>query len=171
MPAGDHSRLVGAQIDRFRRVAVQLEGNLLQVEDDVGGVLDHAGDRLELVQHAFDLDRGDRSAFDRTQQHAPQRIANGGAKAAFKRLCPEVTVLVGQGVGVDRQTFRFLKTFPKHLLLLLLRPCCSGDTHWPEGGFQVAQADRAPEWAQKLSSVTRRPSPLPGMFPLETGNA
>jgi len=55
--AGDHSRLVGAQIDRLGAVAGKLERDLLQVEDDVGRVFDHAGNRLELVEHAFDLDR------------------------------------------------------------------------------------------------------------------
>src|SRR5215831_14351848 len=46
---------VGAQVDGLRRIPGQLERDLLQVQDDVGRVFDHAGDRLELVQHAFDL--------------------------------------------------------------------------------------------------------------------
>ena len=113
---GDHAGLVGAQVDGFGRVAAELEGNLLQVQDDVGRVLDHAGDRLELVQHAFDLHRRDCGSLDRRQQHAPQGVADGGAEAAFKRLRPEDAVLIGEGRSIDRQTFRFLKTFPKHLL-------------------------------------------------------
>ena len=112
---GDHARLIGAQINRLGRIAVQAEGNLLQVEDDVGRILHHSGDRLELVQHAFDLDRGNRGALDGGQQHAAQRVADGGAETAFKRLRPEVTVLVGQRFGVSRKPFRFLKAFPKHL--------------------------------------------------------
>ena len=47
--------LVDAQVQRLGRVDVHLERNLLQVEDDVGRVLDHARDRRELVQHAVDL--------------------------------------------------------------------------------------------------------------------
>ena len=116
--AGDYARLIGAQVDGFRRVAGQLERNLLQVEDDVGRVFDHAGDRLEFVQHAFHLHRGDGRAFDRTQQHAPQSIAHGCAEAAFKRLRPENSVLIGEGGSINCETFRFLKTFPKHLFLL-----------------------------------------------------
>ncbi len=116
--AGDHARLIGAQINRFRRVARELERNLFQVEDDVGRILDHSGDRLEFVQHAFHLDRGDRCAFDGAQQHAPQGVAHGGAEAALKRLRPKNSVLVGQGGSVDCETFRFLKTFPKHVFLL-----------------------------------------------------
>ena len=116
--AGDHAGLIGAQVNRLRRIARKLERNLLQVEDDVGRVLDHAGDRLEFVQHAFHLHRGDGRAFDRAQQHAPQGIAHGSAEAALKGLRPEHSVLVGEGGGVDCETFRFLKTLPKHVFLL-----------------------------------------------------
>ena len=116
--AGDHAGLIRAQVDRFRRIAGELERNLLEVEDDVGRVLDHAGDRLELVQHAFHLHRGDGRAFDRAQQHAPQGVAHGGAEAALKRLRPEHAVFVGEAGGIGCETFRFLKTLPKHLFLL-----------------------------------------------------
>src|SRR5208282_4352064 len=75
---GNHPRLIGAQVDHLRRVPGKLEGDLLQVENDVGGVLDHAWDRLELVQHPFDLYRGDGRALNRGQQHPPQRVADGG---------------------------------------------------------------------------------------------
>ena len=54
---GDDAGLVGAQIERLGTVARELEGNLLEVQDDVGRVFDDAGDGLELVQHAFDADR------------------------------------------------------------------------------------------------------------------
>jgi hypothetical protein len=94
--AGDHARLIGAQVNRLGRVARELERNLLQVEDDVGRVLDHAGDRLEFVQHAFHLHRGDGRAFNRAQQHAPQGVAHGGAEAALKRLRPEHAVFIGE---------------------------------------------------------------------------
>ena len=94
--AGHDAGLIGAQVDRFRTFAGELERNLLQVQDDVGRVFDNSGDRLELVQHAFDLDGGDGCAFDRTQQHAPQSVADGGAEAALKGLRPEHSVLVGE---------------------------------------------------------------------------
>src|SRR5581483_10567717 len=73
--AGDNARLVGAQVDGFRTFPVELEGNLLEVQDHVGGVFDDSGDRLELVQNAFDLDGGDGRAFDGAQQHAAKRVA------------------------------------------------------------------------------------------------
>src|SRR5581483_4274921 len=91
---GNNTRLIRTQIDRLRRVATQLEWDLLQVQDDVGRIFNHAGDRLELVKHAVNLDGGNSRAFDRAQQHAAKRIADGSAEAAFKRLRPEDTVLV-----------------------------------------------------------------------------
>src|SRR5208282_126956 len=62
--AGNHSRLIGAQVNRFRTIARKFEWNLLHVEDDVGRVFDYARYRLEFMQHAFDLDCGNGRAFD-----------------------------------------------------------------------------------------------------------
>ena len=71
---------------RLRPSACMPERDLLDVEDDVGHVLAHAGDRRELVQHAVDLHRGDRGALERRQQHAAQRVAERHAEAALERL-------------------------------------------------------------------------------------
>ena len=122
--AGDDSRLIGAQVDRLRTITRKLERNLLHVEDDVGRIFYDSGDRLEFVQHAFDLYRGNGRAFDRTQHHAPQRVADGGAESALKRLRPEHSVFIGKRVDIARQSFRFLKTSPKHLCFSS-RPCGS----------------------------------------------
>ena len=97
-------------------VDVHLERNLLQVEDDVGRVLDHARDRRELVQHAVDLDRRDRRALDRGQQHAPQRVADRRAEAALERLRVEPAEPVGERLALELQPLRPLKTFPQHLV-------------------------------------------------------
>ena len=93
MPRGDNAGLVGAQIERLGAVAGELEGNLLEVQDDVGRVFDHAGDGLELVQHAFDANRGDRGALDGAEQRAAQGVADGGAKSALKGLGAELAVM------------------------------------------------------------------------------
>src|SRR5439155_20713977 len=55
---GDDAGLAGAQVQRLGALAVQLEGNLLEVEDDIGSVLNHAGNGLDLVQHAIEYDGG-----------------------------------------------------------------------------------------------------------------
>src|SRR5206468_8398915 len=69
---GDNARLVGTQVDRLRTFTVQLERHLLQVKDDVGRILHHARDRLELVQHTLDLYGCNGGAFDRAQQYTTQ---------------------------------------------------------------------------------------------------
>src|SRR5271165_2536327 len=71
------------------------------------------------MQHAFDLHCGNRRAFDRTQHHAPQRVADGGAESALERLRPEHPVFVGERTGIARQPLRFLKTSPEHYVFLL----------------------------------------------------
>ena len=58
----------------------------LDVKDDVGNIFPHTGDRRELVQDTFDLDRGDGGTLKRGQQHAAQRVAESETKAALKRF-------------------------------------------------------------------------------------
>src|SRR5262245_28742459 len=120
--AGAHfAGLVDPQRERLRVIDVQLQRNLLEVEDDVGGVLDHAGNRRELVQHAVDLHRGDRRAFDRRQQHAAQRVADGGAEAALERLRVEPAEAIGERLTFELEPLGPLKTFPEHRVSFRLR--------------------------------------------------
>ena len=93
---------------------MQLQRNLLQVEDDIRGVLDDPGDRRELMEHAVDLDRGDGRAFYRRQQHSPQRVANRRPEAPFERLSVKAPEPIRQGLALELQTLRPLKTFPQH---------------------------------------------------------
>ena len=76
--------LVRFEVDGFRVIHVELERDLLQVHDDVGGIFSHVRDRRELVQNAFDLDRGDCRSLDGGQQNPAQRIADGGAEPLSK---------------------------------------------------------------------------------------
>ena len=62
--ARNHTRLIGAEVNCLRTISRKLERDLLHVEDDIGRVFYHARDRLELMQHAFNLHRGNRRAFD-----------------------------------------------------------------------------------------------------------
>ena len=84
----------------MRMVLGQLAGVLdhqaLDVEDDVGHVLDDAGDRADFVLHALDLDAGDGAAFEAGEQDAAQAVADGHAEAALERLGVELAVGVGQ---------------------------------------------------------------------------
>jgi hypothetical protein len=58
------ARFHRANRDRLRLIRVNLERDLLEVQDDVRRVLDHALNRRELVEHAFDLDRRHGRALD-----------------------------------------------------------------------------------------------------------
>ena len=113
---------VGLQADRAHALAHHLERNLLQVEDDVGGVFDHARNGAELVRHAFDAHRGDGGAFNRAQQHAPQPGADGGPESALERLRGEHAVPLVERFRIGDQPLWFLKSF-EHIcwLLTLLR--------------------------------------------------
>ena len=99
--AAEHfARRVDFQADGARALAHHLERNLLQVEDDVGGVFDDAGNGAELVRHAFDAHRRDGRAFNRAQQHAAQPVADGGAESALERLRGEHAVTLGERFGI-----------------------------------------------------------------------
>ncbi len=118
---GHNARLVGAQIERLGTVAVELERDLLQVQDDVGCVFDHAANRLELVQHFLDADSGDCCSLDRAEQGATKGVADRRTKTTLKGLRAELAKLLGKRLGIDCQTLGLLKTSPQHCFFLFLR--------------------------------------------------
>jgi hypothetical protein len=65
---------------------IHAERHALEVQDDVGDILAHAGDGGELVQHVVDLDAGDGRALQRAHQHTAQRVAQRQAEAALERF-------------------------------------------------------------------------------------
>src|SRR6266852_625603 len=119
---GDDTGLVGTEVEGLGAFTGELEGNLLEVQDDVGRVFDDAGDGLELVQNAFDADCGYCSAFDGREKSAAKGVADGGTEAALKGLRGELAVLVGDCFGVDCETLGLLKTSPKHVYFSFFRP-------------------------------------------------
>src|ERR1700687_3856205 len=109
---GDRTSLLNVDVNRLRQGGVELDRHLLQIENDVRGILDHAGDRREFVQHAFDLHGGDGRAFNRTEQRATQRVSYRRAPAALKRLRGKPPVLLGERFQLGRKTLWLLKTLP-----------------------------------------------------------
>src|SRR5260370_8371851 len=109
---GDRTGLLDVDVNRLRQVSVELDRHLLQVEDDVRRMLDHAGDRRKFVQHAFDLHGSDGSALNGTEQRATQRVSYRRAPAALKRLRGKPPVLLGERFQLGRKTLRLLKTLP-----------------------------------------------------------
>jgi hypothetical protein len=85
-PAVTIARALLAHDHALGTLAFHLDGDFLDVQDDVGDVLAHAGDRGELVQHAVDLDGGHGRATQRREKHAAQRVAERQAEAALERL-------------------------------------------------------------------------------------
>src|SRR5208337_4809148 len=83
---GDGAGAAALEDETLDALALHLDGDVLDVEHNVDDVLADAGDRRELVQHAIDVDRSDRGALQRREQHAPQRVAEGLAEAALERL-------------------------------------------------------------------------------------
>ena len=98
----DDARALLAHDHALRPLALHLDGDFLDVEDDVGHILAHAGDRGEFVQHAVDLHGLDGGALQRGEQHAAQRIAEGEAEAALERLGDDSRQALAVGSGGSR---------------------------------------------------------------------
>ena len=92
---GDFAFLVHGESEFARLVIGGLEFHPLQIEHDVGDVLDHARKGGELVLRAGDLYRGDGSAFERGKENAAEGISDGVAVTGFKRLGDKL------GVGIS----------------------------------------------------------------------
>ncbi len=75
--------LVEAQGDRL--VGVHPDQQVLEVQDDVGDVLLHAGQGGELVQRLVEAHLGHRRAGNRGEQGAAQRVAQGVPEAGIER--------------------------------------------------------------------------------------
>ena len=90
--------------DDPRLVACHLEAELLEVEDDVRDIVPDARNRGELMEHAIDPDGGNRSTFERRQQHAAQAVAERRAVTALEWLADELAIAV---VFTDFRNFNF----------------------------------------------------------------
>jgi hypothetical protein len=110
----DLPRLGGLEVDRLGMIDVQTKRELLEVEDEVGGVLGRAGDGRELVEHALDADRGDRGTLNARKQNATHGVPDGGAETAFEGLGEETAVGVVRDLVVHLEVTGALKAFPKH---------------------------------------------------------
>ena len=92
---------VEAQLHRL--VGVHDEDEVLEVEQDVGGVLGDALDGGELVELGVEPDVGDGGTGDGRQQGAPQRVAERVAEAGLERADGELlAVAFLLADGLDR---------------------------------------------------------------------
>ena len=86
------------------------EFNLLEVENDVGDILDHSRKTRELMLHAGNFHRSNGSTLKRGEQDAAQRVTDRVAVAALKRFCDKLRVSVGCGILVANETIWKLET-------------------------------------------------------------
>ncbi len=116
---GDGAGAILLQVQRLGGVHVEAERHRLQVENQIRGVLDNAGERAEFMEDAFHLERGNGSAFHGGKQHATERVSDRDGKAALEGLGDERTVLIGQRVEVNLESLRSLEPGPEHIRDLL----------------------------------------------------
>src|SRR5205814_889332 len=96
--------------DALPIVIFGFEFHPLEVEHDVGHILNHAGKRGELVLRAGDFYRGNGGAFERRKQHAPERISNGVPITGLKWLGGELGVSVCGCALIFAESLRHFKT-------------------------------------------------------------
>ena len=112
-----HLTLAGlADRERLGLITVEREGDLLEIQNDVGGVFGDAINRRELVFDTLDLHSGDRRPLYGRKQRPPDGVADGCAKASLERLRVEFPVAVRQRVGVNVEPARHLKVCPMVIL-------------------------------------------------------
>jgi hypothetical protein len=115
------TRPLGLEIEEGRTLAVDLERYLLEIEDDIGDILDHARHCRELVVRALDLDRGDRGGGNRRQQGPTQPVAKSGSPATFEWLGEETSEAGAVALVFQLNVCGSLKILPDHAASTLAR--------------------------------------------------
>jgi hypothetical protein len=105
---------LGGEGEDLGMIAVDPEWHLLEVEDDVGRVLDHSWNGGELVKDPFDLDRRDARPLDGGQEDPPHGVPDGGPETPLERLRGESAERRRQRLPLDLEPLRLLKPLPEH---------------------------------------------------------
>ena len=92
--------------------ALHAQRDLLHVQDDVGHIFADTRQRREFVKDVFDLDRRDRRALKRGEQHATQRIAERQAKATLQWFSDECRLALGITARLLFEGGRLLEFLP-----------------------------------------------------------
>ncbi len=108
----DFAGSAGTQPHAFGTLAIHPQIDAFDVEDDVGHVFEHAGQRGKFVQYALDLHRSDRRPLQRRHQHPPQRISQRQTEPAFQWLGDDRGDALGVVARLNRQLFRFDQCLP-----------------------------------------------------------
>jgi len=86
MGGSDHGRASDIQRQHGFLLLEQLQGQALQIEQDLDDVFLHAFDGTVFVLNAVDFDIDHGCTRHRGQQDAAQRVAEGVTETAFQRL-------------------------------------------------------------------------------------
>jgi hypothetical protein len=89
---GDFAVFVGREQEDLRIAGVGLEEDFLEIQDDVGDVLNDTFDGGKFVHRAINFDGRDGSAFQGGQEHAAEGVADGVAVTGFKGFGDELSV-------------------------------------------------------------------------------
>src|SRR5262249_41042017 len=101
-------------------LTIEFKFHFLEIEDNVGYVLNHTRQRRELVLRSRDFHRGDGRAFKRGKQDAPERVSNGVTVAGLKRLGAELCISICGRTLVFCESLRHFETTVTdwHMLIL-----------------------------------------------------
>src|SRR5690606_26708085 len=136
---GDDARAGLAQRQRRAFAGAHADRDVLEVEQDFEHVLLQAFDRAVFVQHAVDLDLGDREARDRGQQHAAQRVAQGVAIAALEGLDHDLRTVAGEAFDLGTTGAQDLVGGNSHIRSVSCRATASVDARpWTFGAPLLA---------------------------------
>ena len=112
---GDDARTLLRQRHALRAFGMKAQRKLLDIENDVGDILAHAGDRGEFMQHAIDLDSRNSRTLKRRHQNTTKRVAERQAEAALKRFGDDGRKALRVMARIDFELGRLDKLFPVFL--------------------------------------------------------
>jgi hypothetical protein len=102
--------------------SLEPDQELLQIQHDLGHVLDDPGDRGELVLDAVDPDGRHGGPLQAGEEHPPKAVADRGAEAALEGLREELRVVGPRRRLVDQDPIGKLEVAPAHPHGLVLPP-------------------------------------------------
>ena len=91
-------------------LTVQFELHFLEIENDVGHVLNDSGQCGELMLCPGNFYRGDRCTFERGKQDASEAVPNCMTVAGFERLGCELCISICGHALVFRESFWHFET-------------------------------------------------------------
>src|ERR671938_543084 len=106
--SASHAGVFNCKI-HLRSIAMHLEQEFLEVEDNVRYILSDPRNRGKFVIHSIDLNCGHSGPFKRGQENSPESISHCSAKSPLEWLRREAAIGISSGRPVDFNALRHLK--------------------------------------------------------------